>query len=296
MGKLLLRTVTPQQVSWLRYSSALGAYLLAASLLRFLPSLRSRVGQPFFRPRTRADWGWLIGIGFFTFFFSPLFQLTGLSTSTAIDNALIVAMEPLMTVFMAWLFLRERLTAVHALAFTVAVTGFSLLTGLTPGRVVGLWDAHLLGNVLMVASLAGEAVYSVFARKLMKRHEPMAVFGNSLVAGLLLLTGLTCLRGGLPSYAQLDGKAIFGLLFLGPLGTTVTYLFWMIALSRASIPSMALTLFIQPLAGTLWGYLFLGETLTLRQALGGLLIVGAVLVPTLASLRGRPVSDAPRSR
>ncbi len=237
-----------------------------------------------------------MSIGFFTFFFSPIFQLTGLSTSTAIDNALIVAMEPLMTVFMAWLFLKERFTALHALAFAVAVTGFSLLTGLTPRRVVGLWDAHLLGNLLMVASLAGEAVYSVFARKLMKRHAPMAVFGNSLVVGLLLLTGVTCFRGGLPLYDQLDGKAIIGLLFLGPVGTTVTYLFWMIALSRASIPSMALTLFIQPLAGTLWGYLFLNETLDAQQALGGLLILGAVLVPALASLSRHPLFDAERPR
>ena len=68
------------------------------------------------------------------------------------------------------------------------------------------------------------------------------------------------------------------LLWLGPFGTTLSYVFWMSALSKAPVASVALTLLVQPLFGALWGTLFLAEPFPLAKQLGGGLILAGLLL------------------
>jgi O-acetylserine/cysteine efflux transporter len=56
------------------------------------------------------------------------------------------------------------------------------------------------------------------------------------------------------------------------------YLLWMLILSKKEIAGMVVTLFIQPLVGALIGVFYLGETISLLQIFGALLIMSGVLV------------------
>jgi drug/metabolite transporter (DMT)-like permease len=179
------------------------------------------------------------------------------------------------------LFLGERMSWLHAVAFPCALYGFALLSGLTGERLRGAWDPHLFGNLLMLVSLLGEAIYSVFARKLLVRREAIPIFGNAVVFGAIVLTCILIASAGLPNLFALTPRAWAALLWMGPVGTTGTYLYWMKVLPRASIPSMALTLFLQPVAGSLWGYLGLGERLAGPQLGGAALILLAVAAPLM---------------
>ncbi len=281
MAKLLMRDLEGIHVSWLRSTSALLAFGLA------LLFGRSGLGRGFLRPASARDAAWVVARGFFSFCFAPGLALVGLESSRAVDNALIIAIEPLVTVLMAWVFLGEGLRLYHWVSFAVALQGFSWLSGLTWDRVRGSWDAHLVGNLLMLLSLAGEAVYSVFARKLLGRYRPLQIFGTAILVGVVLLSVIVFARAGLPPLGRIQPTSWLALLWLGPIGTTCTYLFWMTVLQDAAIPSMALTLFLQPVAGSMWGYLWLGERLSGVQAAGGGLILLSVAVPVLVGRVGR---------
>ena len=210
-------------------------------------------------------------------------MISGLADSRAVDNALIIAIEPLMTSLMAWVILKDRLRAVDWLGFSIALIGFSLLSGLTPERVMWGLDRHLVGNLLILVSLAGEALYSPLSKILMREARPILVFRSALFLGVAVLSALVflVLRAPGPQSLAWSAREVGALLWLGPLGTACTYFFWTWALTRATIAQMAVTLFVQPLAGALFGYLILGETLSWVQGLGGVLIVLAVLVPSL---------------
>jgi drug/metabolite transporter (DMT)-like permease len=291
MGKLVLLGFLPEQAAFLRYSTALLAYSLGWLVLRTLPSTRARFRrQPFLIPSGRREWTLLGLLGFSAFCFSPLLQMTGLAASRAMDNSLIVAMEPMVTVGLAWLVLREKLTWVQKIAFFVAILGFALLTGLSPSRFSGGWDAHLIGNLLLLSSLIGEAMYSIVGRKLIFRHPPAMVFGSALIVGVCFLTLAALCLSGLPtasSIIHMPWQSAIGLFWVGPLGTGLSYLFWITALKKVPVASLALTLFIQPLLGPIWGAVFLGERLTLPQSLGSALILCAVFGQTWFELRFR---------
>ena len=91
--------------------------------------------------------------------------------------------------------------------------------------------------------------------------------------------------------SALGWKSILALMWLGPLGTALSYLFWMLVMRRAPVASLALTLFVQPVFGSVWGYVFLGERLSQVQAAGAVLIIGAMLAQTLVE-RMQPATRA----
>ncbi len=285
MAKLVLADFNSVQAAWLRFTTALLAYFGLFAAFRLFASSRLPA-RPLLFPGKRVDRVLLVLLGVITFFFAPLFHMSGLSATSAIDGALLTAMEPLAAVFLAWLFLREKLKPVHRVAFALSLTGFFLLSGLTWDRLFIGWDQHLIGNMLFVAALVGEATYSVLGRKLVSRYSPILIFGTALTVGVGLLTLALLARFGvqaIPRPDQFTWKSVFALLWLGPVGTTITYCYWMIALVNAPVASVALTLFVQPIIGAVAGYVLLQERLSAGQALGGTLILGALVVISFSS-------------
>jgi len=295
MSKVLLATFTPAQVAWLRYSSATGFFLLFVAALKaaelgrvpLLPRRHGRSTAPRFfgMVRSRREFLLLLGVGFSAFCFAPLVGLSGLSRTGAIDNALVIALEPLVTVSLAILFLRERLSVIQGISFFLAVLGFGLLSGLlmTPASE-WMREPSIVGNLILVCSLVGEGAYSIFARQLSGRLPMTEVFGSSLVLGFSVLTLLIAPFSGLPSWdalMQLDSRSWLAMLWLGPLGSTLTYLYWLVALESTAVSSAALTLFVQPIVGSLLGALALGEAMTPMKWLGGGVILIAVGLLTL---------------
>jgi probable blue pigment (indigoidine) exporter len=209
----------------------------------------------------------------------------------ASENAIIVAMEPLMTAFMACVLLRENLSSSDLSAFSLALIGFSFLAGLTPQVFSTGMSDHLLGNLLILVSLTGEASYTVLARRLTAVYAPLGIFGSALLTGVFSLTLSISMWKGFfalfPEIHHFTWKTLLALILLGPIGTAGAYLYLMYVLVDLPVMSVTLFLFLQPLAGALWGYLFLGDKLSVIQLLGGGLILGAVLLPNWVRLKKR---------
>ncbi|MBY0469698.1 DMT family transporter [bacterium] len=274
-GVWVLQDFTPIQGAWLRYVSAFAFYVM---LTVFLIVTKRAKSPPFLKSKHPKDWATVIAIGAITFCGVGILQLKGLSTSRATDNALIIAMEPIITVVLAWVIFRDRMQWNHVVSFSLSIVGFSLLSGLTPAKIRAGFDPHLMGNLLIFCSLLGEAAYSLLARGALKRNEPTEIFGTALFFGGVFLTIITLLGPGLPPLHQFTWKSAAGSVWNGVLGTGICYLFWMVALTRISIASITVTLFIQPVVGSLIGYLVLGDLMTPIQFIGAALILLGVSV------------------
>jgi drug/metabolite transporter (DMT)-like permease len=289
MSKTLLMKFSSSQVAWLRYFSATAFFMLLALVARAIQSPRAS-GEAFFsRPKNASDFGLALGMGFSAFCFAPMVGLLGLSQTGAVDNAILIALEPLVTVGLAALFLGEVFGFTQRLSLVVSVAGFSLLSGLAQ-RPLDSWlsSPGVVGNLILVVSLLGEGGYSIFARLLQGRYPSLPLFGTSLLLGFGVLTLLVTGLDDLPSLAALEPGDLLALFWLGPLGSTLTYLYWVIALEKTAVSSAALTLFVQPVVGALLGVIAFGEKLGPSKATGAVLILTAV---GLLTLRHQKVSD-----
>ncbi len=276
--------VSPSTAAWGRYASTFLAYFVVVLFMR------TPLSEAFARPNRTRDGVLLLALGFMAFCFSPLTHMLGLSGTQATDSSLIIAMEPLITILLARVFLRERLSRFQILVFATAFLGFLLLSGLTPQGLGAGWSPHFGANLLLLFSLCGEAAYSVIGKPLLERYAPARVFGTASLVGAACLTlAVLSVRGPgfLSEILGMSAPAWLGLFWLGPLGTTATYLYWMFALRHAPVATLALTIFIQPLCGAIWGYLILGDRLTPVQTAGGLLLLGAVFAETARHMTRR---------
>jgi drug/metabolite transporter (DMT)-like permease len=296
-SKALLRDFGPLQVAWLRYGSA----LLVALPLLILPEVLARgrgrfgaaagggLGSTRFLPSrilpggVRA-WGTVAVMGLGAFFLTPALQTTGLHRSQALDNVLIVALEPLVSIALAAILFRERMKGSQFLSLLLALIGFALLSGLIPfARAAAA--ARSLGNGLIFLSLGGEALYTVLGSRLAATSRPIGVFSASLMTGFSALTLLTVFSEGLPSLAALGAEQWLAVFWVGPLGTALTYSFWIAALRSASVSAVALTLFVQPVCGALIALVTLGESLGGARTLGAVIILLTVFWPLFSALR-----------
>jgi drug/metabolite transporter (DMT)-like permease len=286
LGKVVLEHFTPAQTALLRYGSAFAAYVLVAGALKVRARLSVRPSVPlFFLPRTRREAWWLFLAGFMPFCYAPALGMTGLRDTDATHGALIIAMEPFITLFMARVFLGDRLRHSHFFAFAAAVLGFAMLSGLR-------FDRSTVGNLVLLVSLVGEGAYSVGMRKLHGRHAPATIFGTALAFGVAGLAIVALLAPATTPPSGSTSSAIplwLALLWLGPLGTTLGYWVWMRVLERASIATMTLTLFVQPVCGAVWGWVFLGDRMSATQTVGAVMILAALSIQAYIDLQ--PQSD-----
>jgi drug/metabolite transporter (DMT)-like permease len=196
-----------------------------------------------------------------------------------------------MTLILAWLLLGETPKPIHAAALGIALAGLYFLSHNDPPGQVQSSGARTLGNILIVLSFIGEGAYSPCSKKLVQKYPAAPLFGSALLIGWLLQTLTVGVLSGLPSPSQFSLKSGFAVLYLGILGTTATYLYWMKSILQAPLAVLVLTLFLQPIAGALWSGLILGETLTAIQWLGGGLILLSMGLEPAFDYFGRPTAS-----
>jgi drug/metabolite transporter (DMT)-like permease len=289
MGKTLLHTFSGLQVAWIRYFGGFFAFGLFA-FLSVLFGREKKWSDFFLFPKQSRTWFDLLALGVGPFVFSPILQFIGLESAQAMDNSILIATEPLITVILAWAVLGEKMTRDHFISMGGAIFGFFLFAGFFENWGEGVTKVTFsFGMVLLVLSQFGEAGFSVFSRKLVLVHSPTAVLGTALLIGATVLTFVVATFdslpiGGNPTWIEVGAGA-----WLGPIGSTLTYFIWARIAQTVTVAPMVITLFVQPIVGAAVGYFLLGESLTASRAFGALLILAAIAYLSFREVRRAPV-------
>ncbi len=278
-SKWVLQDFNFAEAAILRYGSAALSYYIYCIF-------KKKETPAFALPKRKRDIPLLLLVGFGPFAFSPLLQLVGLTTSQSMDNAIVIAMEPLFTVLLAWVLLREALTALQMIAFGIALAGFLLVSGFSLSNGSPFEDMHFMGFFLMTMALWGESIYSVIGKLLGRKYEAIPIFGTGITVGVTFLLIYGLFSHSIPNLTHFSSaKSILAICWLGPIGTTLSYIIWMKLLRVTPVASVAITLFVQPVFGSLWGALFAGESFTLKQTCGAALILGGMLFQSVVEIR-----------
>jgi drug/metabolite transporter (DMT)-like permease len=148
------------------------------------------------------------------------------------------------------------------------------------GASGGGW-LHAFGNVLILLALLCESFYTVLGARLTHRYRPLAVLTLANTGSLLIwlpLLGWYILAGRFPSMSL---AAILGICYLAAVTSAFCYALWFAVLRHAGVAVGAISLFVQPLVGSLLGLLLLGDPLTPGLVAGALLIFVALYFTTV---------------
>lgn len=202
--------------------------------------------------------------------------LIGLMTISVSVSVLLWALEPLMILLLAGLFLRERITPTLIAMSVLAASGM-LLVIYEPTSVGG----QVLGVVLTLAGVACCAAYTVITRRLIPdTSETSQVVLSQQAYGLVLAVGLAAVVGLLGGDLVPTAISPLGMtsgVLSGVLYYAAAYWLYLGALRRVPASIAASSFYLIPIVGVTAGALLLGERLGVGQWIGGLIVLGSVL-------------------
>ncbi|MDP2715719.1 EamA family transporter [Rheinheimera sp.] len=199
--------------------------------------------------------------------------------------ATVGAIQPLVVVLLGWAVLNAKTSMLSWIAALCGLAGVAMLV---------LGPAAKLDFIGVAAAAAGAfamACGTLLTKKWLPPASAMVLTSWQLTAGGLFLLPLALLFETLPT--QLSQANVFGYIWLGLIGTGLTYVFWLRGVMKMPAAAVTTLSLLSPLSATVLGALVLQQKLTLLQSAGMALVLlgvwlgqrSTVIVPTSAQAK-----------
>lgn len=242
-------------------------------------------------PGARLPWGAIWSMGFIgVALYYLVFNVAMLSISAS-QGALVQASIPAMTALVAVLWLRERASTLRWLGIALSVGGV-LIVFSGGGGAEGA-QSSMFGSLLMFASVVCWGLYTALAKRVAGLDSLVVTTAVTGTGALLLLP----LAGYEVVMANLSGAGLpplpltgwLELLYLGVIASGLAYLLYNASLRHLDASEVGVYTNLIPIVGVLTGVVVLGEPLSARAIVGGLVVMFGVWI-TSRSERPEPVT------
>jgi drug/metabolite transporter (DMT)-like permease len=265
-GKHVVSVWSPMMGSFARYLVACAALLVAAfALERGLP------------PLTRRQWFATFVLGLLGVFAYNLFFMASLERLPASRAALIIALNPVITIAISSIVLREKLSPRRWLGVAIALSGVWIV--ISRGDIASIASAGIgLGELFMLAAVTSWALYTLVGRKVLGSLSPLAATNYAALWGTLMLALVAAPEVGGVTMAQLDWAMIGALAYLGVCGTALAFVWYYMSVKKCGTAITSIFNNLVPVFGVAISVLLLGEQLLPSMIVGGAIAIAGVMM------------------
>ena len=258
-SRILLGSVTPQLLAGILYLAAglgLGAVHLGRAVLG-IPAPEA--------PLRRGDLPWLAAVILFGGVVGPLLLMLGLAQAGAALGSLLLNLEGLMTMAIAWLWFRENVDRRLLLGALAILAGAAVLSW-TGSRIV-----FQAGVLYIAGACLAWGIDNNLTRKLSAADPVVIAMAKGLVAGAVN-TVIALLNGAsVPAPVTLAGAALVGLFGIG-----ISLVLFVLALRHLGTARTSAYFSLAPFIGAIVAVLILHDPVTYQLLLAGLLMAQGV--------------------
>ena len=179
---------------------------------------------------------------------------------------------PVIVMALCPLLFREKMGPKQWICFVMSTLGIVLITGIGD---LGAGGSHLKGIAFGLGAAAFYATVILLNKFIKGVAGIQRTFLQFLAAIAVLIPYVLC-TGGM-NLGVLDGVGWMNLLIVGLFHTGVTYCLYFSALKELPGQEAAILSYIDPLVAVVISVFVLGESMSVSQILGGLLILGFTL-------------------
>ena len=212
--------------------------------------------------------GLTLSLAFTCYVFAMLY------TSVA-STLLILSATPFMTASIGWLWINERPKSIAWITMLFACLGMDLMVK----------EGHQLGNNFgnLMALLSG--FWFALMLVIVRRSKKKDVLGGTFIGGVfcIIFGGLMAVITG-TGFSVLSSDLLI-MLAMGTFGIGIGIAFVTWGASYLPAAEVSVLVLIESVLGPIWPWLFLGESMTLSEILGGALILGSVITFTLITAK-----------
>lgn len=278
--KAALREVHPVTLIVLRF--ALGIIVLAIALWQ----------RKMFRMVSGRDLLLLAALGAIGIAIHQGLQANGLIFTSASSMAWLVALNPVFTAILAWIFLTEPFGPSKVVGLVLAFIGaVAVVTkGVVSPDTVRL--PSTVGDALALASALNWAIFSVASKPLLRRLPPTLMMAYVMLIGWVLVLPFFVNGADWAEVGQLTLSGWIAVAFLGVFCSGLAYIFWYDALAAIDASEVAAFIYFEPLVTVIVAAFVLSEPFTPATFLGGLVILLGVYLVNRPAPRRR-TSEVP---
>lgn len=272
---LARHSVDPMTLAVLRFVIA-GMVLLAGGLIWRRKEMTAIRQRDFVQCLALALLG-IVGMSVFLFF--------GQQNTGAINSAVIMQINPVFLVLLG-LFIGERITLRAIGGILLSMTGTFMVM-----NALNMQGFHMTnknaGDLLILASAACWAIYSVFSKPLVLRLGGYAATTWVMVAGAFELIILWCCWPA-PAIWPNDAGIWTAVFYLALFPTALAFFAWYEAMRLIKLSMLNIMQYLSPVFTVLLAWVLLGERLTLWQFAGMAVVVLGIMLVSWRSMPGRP--------
>ncbi|WP_047535828.1 DMT family transporter [Methylotenera sp. N17] len=244
------------------YIAGASRYILAAAIMVLIALIRKE-NIPLRHLKAYLTLGVVGVFGFNLFFF------LGMETTSAINGALIMALNPLLTAILAYLILQDKPSKQQMIAFPIGVAGVAIV-------VLGA-GAHLtlsIGDLYICIANVSWALYNVLVRQVMPKNvSGIANTAGIMTVGAIALSIAAILQGDRFVVPTLATGASLAMMAVG--GGVLAYLFWNASIAKLGPSKAAIFMNLVPVTSMVIATI---ERIPPNnaQVLGAILVISAV--------------------
>lgn len=186
--------------------------------------------------------------------------------------------QPLFIALMLWIFFRQRISVMTIISIILCLTGVAFLCNPGEGARV-----TAIGVIMVMLSALSYAIYLVMINKSRLHRLPGSTLTfYSLLFGIIVF--VVQLDGGV-ELQPIPDEPLAWLCITGISIVPTIISLMTVAISVHLVGSVAVSILgaLEPITGLLFGVILFGEILTVRAAIGVVLIIDAVMVLVLAN-------------
>lgn len=205
-------------------------------------------------------------------------------TESPTISALIIALNPVFSVFVGLLFFKEKVTLTNALGMLVCVGGLFMVCWASEE----MGPMYVIGIILLFVAVISEVSHITLTRTLSKGYAPSVIVMYQFLIGALLFLPLFFTKG----ITHFDAKLYFSwevwypMLMLSVLCSCLAFSLWAVSIKHLGVAKASVFLAVVPICTALWGFLLGDEFLRPLQWAGlGISCVGLVFAQQTARLK-----------
>lgn len=257
--KIVLRAMTPVVMAFIRFATAsivLGGIMLWKG--------REKINK--------KDYLRLIISGIFSITLYFFCENNGILRVSANSASIIVASLPIAAIIADKIFYKTKISKVTIVSILVSIFGIYLVIG---NSVI---SGSALGYLFMFGSVLAWCGYLIVTKPLFSKYSNLTITTYQAIFGTIAFIPL--LPFETINLSMVNGNIIINMLFLAILCSSFGNFGYNFAYKELDISISTLFLNLCPVVTFIFSFFVLGETLSIPQVIGSIIIIGAVYIAT----------------
>lgn len=270
--KEIYETFTPIGTAFLRLAVASALLIVFTKIIRKLQPIEKNdrltfLALAFFEP--------------FIYFFSESYGMHYVSPT---EGAVIIAVIPLLTPFMAKIIFGDKITILNIAGLIISFVGVVLVVT----KAGFAWKAPAIGVGFMFMAVLAALGYSAIIMRLSGKYNPFTIitYQNTIAAVLFLPIFLIF---DLDNFLAINFtmENVWPLLKLSIVASAMAYLFFVYSISKIGIVQANMFTNLIPVFAAVFAWYLLDDELSERTILGVTFVVAGLFLPHYSSFRKR---------